>query len=240
MKQMERIANIENNNAWFRNNVFFLFSKGCIFSKDDEKMMSEILRLFVPSESKFLDNKIIISDYHDNDIKAIEKKLLIDNGNYHICLIIGVYLDADLERAPEKMLAAHGLVNYFLSWSEVKDAITNYIADYGFRLKEIPKPKELLNIKISKESLNEIEKETALRNDFDKINIRKKKNPLQRAGIYERIRNAKIGIVAPNVEFEPLKRDFMPKEVPNAVQFYDDDSAFAVDGRTEHIIISAK
>ena len=224
ISETDNIRNISSENIWFRNNVFFIFSKGCIFSSSDESIFNELLTLFKPSSKKYLANQILITSYEDNDMKAIEKKLLIESGNYHICLVVGVYNSANLNTAPEDALKHRGLINYYTSWEEVSTAIIEYAAKYGFRNKEVVETKKediTLNNK-------EIKKNISLRQDLGEMNPRRTKRKRQHEGYAERIRNAN-SFVPPPVEFNPLTHIQQNlKEVPNKVELYDEDDDMTI------------
>ena len=124
-------------NRWFQDNVFFIFSSGCIFSDKDKEILDSILTYFDSGNplGKYILNKKLFTNYEDAKMKEIESKLSIVNGNYHICAVIGVYDTADLKCAPESALSRHGLISYHLAWPEIRNVVLDYVQRYGYAIK---------------------------------------------------------------------------------------------------------
>lgn len=104
----KRIINNTKEREWFKNYVALVFSIGCIFNKNDQVKLNEILKLFENSGNYgFLMNYHKVMTYEDPLIQAIEKKLEIGNGNYHLFLVPIVQTkDPDiLSNAPEQKYA---------------------------------------------------------------------------------------------------------------------------------------
>ena len=231
---MENIENLTDERVWFRNNVFFILSTGCIFSDDDKRMLDLILSYFKPSSSNYLENKILLTNYEDDSMKAIEKKLLIENGNYHVCLIVGVYNSACLENAPEEHYARKGLITYYMSWKEVSDAFVEMISKYGFRQRmTIPKGQTALDDIILD---HEVDKVIAIQQELDEYNSTKEKQKIKRQGYAERIRNDNIDGIVPTIEFTPIQKQEEKLEVPNKVYFYEDEHTEDLDGMIGRIL----
>jgi hypothetical protein len=131
-KHYSNILNLDSNNKWFNDNVAFLFSLGCIFDENDRKYINEIIDVFTDNKhSGFLKNYYRIASYTDDMIKAAEKKLAVENGNYHILLIVLVFDGADFENAPETEFKRAGIIQHFLEWKHVVRYISMMIARYG-------------------------------------------------------------------------------------------------------------
>lgn len=127
---------LSEDSIWFSNNVFFIFSSGCIFSEDDKRRLDGILTLFKSrGNSRYLMNKVMYANYENDKMRSVENKLAIVNGNYHICAVIGVYESADITKAPEPSLARHGLISYHFSWDDIQTTIIEYIKKYGYDAK---------------------------------------------------------------------------------------------------------
>ena len=124
-------------NRWFQDNVFFIFSSGCIFSDKDKEMLNSVLAYFDSTNpsGRYLLNKRLFTNYEDAKMKEIESKLAIVNGNYHICAVVGVYDTADLNAAPEHALSRHGLISYHLAWNEIRTIVLGYLQRYGYIVK---------------------------------------------------------------------------------------------------------
>ena len=128
-----RITNATTENLWFRNNVAMIFSMGAIFSEADQHKLSEILQMFQQTDetgkiasartdnAAFLLNAYKVSNYHDPFIKALEQRLEIGNGNYHICVIpIVTTEDVNiLKHAPEECYKYAGPVDKYCEWDAV-------------------------------------------------------------------------------------------------------------------------
>ena len=227
---MDKIDNLTKENVWFRNNVFFIFSKGCIFSDSDEKRLNEVLEYFNSLSPVYLNNKYVIMDYTQSGIEAIEKKLLIEQGNYHICLIIGVYDSADISKAPEKEYAKHGLISYYTSWQDVTDAFVKIIGTYGYKNKrKLPEYADTIRPSQIPEYLDpqaavDIAYNLDLQNDLDKLNQPQEKIKTVKEGLYERIRNEKHKYPAQDTIGSLLPRNTKNvKEIPHKIEFYDDE-----------------
>lgn len=240
---------------WFRNNVFFIISKGCIFTDTDERLLNDILKYFEPESNRYLDNSVVISDYMAPDMQAIEKKLLIENGNYHICLVVGVYNTADITQAPEELYAHRGMVNYYTSWDEVSKAFIDIISKYGIVNEPIKKPpagmskasrpvKNVIDMDmaITEESMQEIAKNIAIQQEFDNINApRKKSKKTKQSGISEARRQKYTNINnTPTIEYETMTRFAQREEIPNKIQLYDDDDDDPAYSRFNGIHIDGK
>jgi len=118
---------------WFKNNVAFIFSKGCIFNEDDIANMQDVLNVFIDDHNgtRFLDNIYKILDYENDMIKSIENQMAIGNGNYHILLVTLVLNDADITKAPEIQYMKVGLIQKYMNWKQINDIVTESLAKYG-------------------------------------------------------------------------------------------------------------
>lgn len=229
---MEKIDNPSDDSIWYCNNVFYIFASGCIFTSEDKLMLESILKYFSPSsDNKYLRNKIVLMSYEDKDMQIIEKKLLIASGNYHICMITGVYNNADLSKAPDKSLAHKGIISYSTSWQEISDFIVNDVSKYG--LKDV-KPETETETKTGRSVVDDfdlnddIEKNIAVINELEKQRQIKKPVKVEKQGLYARIRKDKNKVPTQYVEFEGFERKEKPKTIQNTVQFYDSET----DGNT--------
>lgn len=139
------IINVTEENAWFADNVLFVFGKGAIYDEDDDKVFERVLSCFHNEihGSAFLINKVLIEDYRDSSLlQTLEKQLYIANGNYHICCIPLVLNDADITAAPEKKFAKHGIIDKFMQWSTIEAFISSCVARYGLITEPQNEPKQ--------------------------------------------------------------------------------------------------
>ena len=132
--QGRRIVNMTEEKLWFKDYVALIFSVGCIFNSNDRERLNEILRAFENDEEiGFLMNFKKVASYNDKLIKAIEERMEIGNGNYHVCLITIVTTNDSniLSRAPEAQYRVSGVINKYCEWNEIQDYITQITAKYG-------------------------------------------------------------------------------------------------------------
>lgn len=128
---------IINNTAdkqWFKDYVALVFSIGCIFNSNDQLKLNEILKLFENSgDYGFLMNYHKVLSYEDPLIKAIEKKMEIGNGNYHLCLITIVQTQnpSILQLAPEQKYRFSGTIEKFCEWNDIYRFMKEIVARYG-------------------------------------------------------------------------------------------------------------
>lgn len=130
----KRIINNTSDRQWFKNYVALVFSIGCIFNKNDQVKLNEILKLFENSgDYGFLMNYHKVMSYEDPLIQAIEKKMEIGNGNYHLFLVPIVQTKDPkiLSQAPEQKYSYSGTVEKFCEWSEIYSYMKTVIARYG-------------------------------------------------------------------------------------------------------------
>lgn len=227
---MDKIDNLTKENVWFRNNVFFIFAKGCIFSSSDDKKLAEVLEYFRSTSPVYLNNKYILMDYTQEGMEAIEKKLLIGHGNYHICFIIGVYNSADISKAPEREYAKHGLVSYYTSWKDVTDIFVEIVGKYGYKnKKQLPQIMDTIRPPQLPEYLDpnaavSLAYDLDLKNDLEKLNQPREKIKTVKEGLYERIRNLKTEYPAQDFINNLIPRSTNnTKEIPNKIEYYDDE-----------------
>lgn len=133
-----QILNSDVEKKWFKDNVAFVFSKGCIFNEDDEVNMKKVLSVFVNNNSsRFLDNMYEIRNYDDAMVQRIENQLAIGNGNYHVLLVLIVLKGADVSKAPEEKYNRLGLVRKYVNWEDINVLMTDSLTKYG--LISVPK-----------------------------------------------------------------------------------------------------
>ena len=130
----KRIVNNTKDRQWFKDYVALVFSIGCIFNATDQRKLNEILKLFENSgDYGFLMNYHKVMSYEDPLIKAIEQKMEIGNGNYHLCLITIVQTQDPkiLAQAPEQKYSYSGTIEKFCEWNDIYDYMKTIIARYG-------------------------------------------------------------------------------------------------------------
>lgn len=129
-----RIVNISEDKIWFKDYVSLIFSIGCIFTEKDREKLNEILKCFEnDGEVGFLMNYKKVLNYDDKLVQAIEQRMEIGNGNYHVCLISLVSTsDKDiLAKAPEKQYSVSGIINKYCEWRDIYDYMKQIVAKYG-------------------------------------------------------------------------------------------------------------
>lgn len=132
LRSQKLIINADYDRMWFRNNVFFIFSTGCIYDEEDDELFANILEIFQENDRiAFLDNNIMVLDYNNPLMKSIEDKMAISNGNYHVCCVPAVYKTANTTNAPEGLFMRQGLLAKYISWEEITDFITSCVSKYG-------------------------------------------------------------------------------------------------------------
>lgn len=128
----KQIINVNKNNIWFANNVFFYFSMGRIFDKFDSQMLQELKNYFTPkSNNTFLINRYEVSNFTTDRTKKLENNIGVTNGNYHLLLIIIVYAkEEDLKDAPELAFRERGIINMYNDIREIRDIMQSYMEKY--------------------------------------------------------------------------------------------------------------
>ena len=130
----KRIINNSGAKQWFKDYVALVFSIGCIFNATDQNKLNEILKLFENSGNYgFLMNYHKVMSFNDPLIQAIEKKMEIGNGNYHVCLITIVQSRDPkvLSSAPEEKYKYSGTIEKFCEWPDIYDYMKSIVARYG-------------------------------------------------------------------------------------------------------------
>ena len=148
---------IINNTAdrqWFKDYVALVFSIGCIFNSNDQLKLNEILKLFENSGNcGFLMNYYKVLSYEDPLIEAIEKKMEIGNGNYHLCLITIVQTQnpSILQQAPEQKYRFSGTIEKFCEWNDIYRFMKEIVAKYGLMTAIEPTAAEMATWEIGNE-----------------------------------------------------------------------------------------
>lgn len=176
------IVNINRYNSWFAKNVIFVFGKGAIYDEEDDRVFEKVLSLWANDihGRAFLINNYLVEDYRDSVLlQTLEKQLFIVNGNYHICMIPLVLVDADISEAPELELRKHGIVDKFMNWESIEKFIDKCVANYGLMTDYANSPNEKLqplvqdgfniNSKIDVEKMNEQIEYNLKRSEIDSI-----------------------------------------------------------------------
>lgn len=130
----KRIVNLTNEKIWFKDYVALIFSIGCIFNESDNIKLNEIMKCFNnDGETGFLMNYKKVLNYDDRLIKAIEEKMEIGNGNYHVCLITIVTTNNKeiLENSPERQYSISGVINKYCEWKDIFAYMNQIVARYG-------------------------------------------------------------------------------------------------------------
>ena len=137
----KRIVNNTKDRQWFKDYVALVFSIGCIFNSTDQRKLNELLKLFENSgDYGFLMNYHKVMSYEDPLIKAIEQKMEIGNGNYHLCLITIVQTQDPkiLAQAPEQKYSYSGTIEKFCEWNDIYDYMKTIVARYGLMTPIMP------------------------------------------------------------------------------------------------------
>lgn len=131
-KTGKKILNGEDNNIWFSKHVYMLYSIGKIFSKKDNQYMDSVISYFNKENEIYLSAKYDVMNYTDELIKKVEEYINIDNGNYHILLVVIVYgNDDELKNAPEYLFSSSGIVKYAINNEEIKEIMLTFLDRYG-------------------------------------------------------------------------------------------------------------
>lgn len=143
-----KITNADADRMWFRDNVFFIFSTGCIYDEEDGELLSKVLAYFHEDDHvAFLDNKILVLSYTNDMVKAIENNLAIENGNYHVLCVPVVYKTANVNDAPEGLFMKTGLIDKYISWKEISGLMVNCITKYGLLIERMPDKEDRSRLK---------------------------------------------------------------------------------------------
>ena len=148
----KKVINNNPDKEWFKNNVSFYFSKGCVFDDFDMKYLQTIESYFDKNNNIYLANVYQISDYFSNRTQSLEKLLNISNGNYHILLILVVITEdkSILENAPESLFSKYGIVDYYINHSDISNILKILFSKYSLinepeeKLKNLPTKGQLL------------------------------------------------------------------------------------------------
>jgi hypothetical protein len=68
------------------------------------------------------------ASWEDDLIKQFEKKIAVQNGNYHILMLV-LAAGSDLENAPEPF--REGITEHFLNWRHILEYISMMVSRYG-------------------------------------------------------------------------------------------------------------
>ena len=134
------IINANYNNVWFSQHVYMLFSMGRIFDKDDQSFFKTVNTYFDTDSGVYLSCHHDVMNYKDDLVKKIERQIGIDNGNYHLLLVLVVYgKEKALENPPENLFASAGIVKWAIDADEIKEIMMTFLSKYGFTTQtEIP------------------------------------------------------------------------------------------------------
>ena len=132
--QANEIINHDQDKIWFATNVAFVFGIGAIYDENDARIMDTIINYFDSNQLvAHLENHYRIESYDDSLlIQEIEKKLKIQNGNYHVFMVPIVYAnDDELEMGPEEQFRKKGIVKKFTTWDQITDYMSTMMSRYG-------------------------------------------------------------------------------------------------------------
>ncbi len=134
------IINANRSNVWFSQHVYMLFSMGRIFDKNDQSFFKTVNTYFDTDSGIYLNCHHDIMNYKDDLVKKIERQIGIDNGNYHLMLVLVVYgQEKALEDPPENLFATAGIVKWAIEADEIKEIMMTFLSKYGFATRtEIP------------------------------------------------------------------------------------------------------
>ena len=127
------IINANYNNVWFSQHVYMLFSMGRIFDKNDQSFFKTVNTYFDTDSGIYLSCHRDVMNYKDDLVKKIERQIGIDNGNYHLMLVLIVYgKEEALENPPENLFASAGIVKWAIEADEIKEIMMTFLHKYGF------------------------------------------------------------------------------------------------------------
>lgn len=152
-----RIVNINEERNWFKDYVALIFSIGCIFNESDREKLDVLMRAFDNDEEVgFLMNYKKVLSYDDKLVKAIEERMEIGNGNYHVCLITIVTTNEPsiLSKAPEKQYSVGGIINKYCEWNEIYKYMEKIIAKYGLATEQKIRHDDRLSWEMGQEGLS--------------------------------------------------------------------------------------
>ena len=137
------ILNADYNNLWFSQHVYMLFSLGRVFDKNDSNFFDSVVNYFNQENEIYLGCSYDIMNYKDDLVKKIEQQIGIENGNYHLLLVLIVYAnDAELEHTQEYLFSTSGIVKWAIESDEIKDIMLTFLNRYGIAT-EAPIPHKI-------------------------------------------------------------------------------------------------
>ena len=219
-----RIINMTESKSWFKDNVALIFSIGCIFNEMDRVKLNALLNTFNnDGHVGFLMNYYKVLDYNNELIKAIEQKMIINNGNYHVCLFV-IVLSSDkevLNKAPEDQYSITGIINKFCEWTEIFQYMQQVISKYGLATEQIithddPLPWEIGADSLSVKTVRHPEVESKFDIDIDpdnenqiklnqELEFTKEKEEL----FHTRVRNTRFDRNDKDASYNPYRNRFL-------------------------------
>lgn len=128
-----RLINFDSNKEWFFNNITFIFVEGMVFDEEDTERMNGVLSCFQDLPNKaYLNNRYLLLNYDDEVAMAIENKIGIENGNYHI--MMGVINQAGAEQiktAPMVCFRQSGLLYCETKWETIETRMSGFVSNFG-------------------------------------------------------------------------------------------------------------
>lgn len=138
-KTGRKIINANYDNIWFSQHVYMLFSFGRIFDNNDKAFHSTVNNYFNKDNEIYLDCRHDTMNYKDELIQKIERQIGIENGNYHLLLVIIVYGKTDTEEPPEELFSVTGIVKWAIESDEIKEIMLTFLNKYGLAIQtEVP------------------------------------------------------------------------------------------------------
>ena len=135
----KKIINADYNNIWFTQHVYMLFSFGRIFDNNDKQFYKSVNNYFNKDNEMYLDCRHDAMNYKDELIQKIERQIGIENGNYHLLLVVIVYGKTNMENPPEDLFANTGIVKWAIESDEIKEIMLTFLNKYGLAIQtEIP------------------------------------------------------------------------------------------------------
>lgn len=126
------IINANYNNVWFCQHVYMLFSMGRIFDRNDQEFYNTVNTYFDADSGVYLNCYHDTMNYKDDLVKKVERQIGIDNGNYHLLLVLIVYgKPKELENPPEYLFASSGIVKWAIEADEIKEIMMTFLGKYG-------------------------------------------------------------------------------------------------------------
>ena len=162
------IINASQANIWVSNHVYFMFSIGSIYDKHDFNNLSALLENFDREKEIYLGTIFDTYSYKDEIVKRVEKQIGLQNGNYHLLLVVIAYgKNNNFEKAPEEALRNKGIVTYITDIDEINDMIMEMIAKYGLITEQYKTFREPNRLSVRRDNITDLDSKFNISEDID-------------------------------------------------------------------------